>query len=241
MSLYHFDEDRTRLEVNFITAQVEDSLTFAERNSIKVLDLACGQGRHSIGCAEHGFEVVGLDFQQVLLDIAKLKKEEAKVKNLSFVRGDMKDLPYTNEFNAVLNLFTAFGYFSDLENEGVIGQVEKALCPGGVFVQDLSNKKYQISNTKEKWQRITRDGLTVDNEWRFYAETDRYTHKQWLRKKDGTVREFCHTVRIYTLDEIKDIYKKHKMTLKNVFGDYKSSVYDEEKSPRMILVSKKEG
>ena len=83
----------------------------------KVLDLACGYGRNAVECAKDRLKVFGLDLSPELLSLAQRKGSENGYK-IPFVRGDMRDIPFYDRFDAVLSLFTSFGYFeSDVENE----------------------------------------------------------------------------------------------------------------------------
>ena len=109
LRLYSFPPERTEPEVAFLTAELSARVPPAG----VILDLACGQGRHAVPLAQHGFHVVGLDYQPHLLHAAAQAAQQAGV-SPTFVRGDMRRLPFCAGFSAVLNLFTAFGYFSDV-------------------------------------------------------------------------------------------------------------------------------
>ena len=288
LSLYYFPEERTEKEANFIEKvlrariftgntpkqppKIPDLAGGRYRQSPKILDLACGQGRHSIKLAERGFNVLGLDYQEVLLDIARKNCAKAAngrtssgrasngrassgqaasgqatesagrtnfAENIAFLQGDMRKLAYCEEFDAVLNLFTAFGFFDDETNNEIMGKIAAAIKKNGIFFQDLANKKYQLRETKPAWERITHNGLRVENVWAFDQESKCYTHKQWLHKKNGQIREFSHTVRIYDFFEIEEIYGAHGLEILDVYGDYGGNVYDKSDSPRMIIVAKK--
>ncbi len=98
----------------------------------KVLDLACGYGRNSIECAKYKLNVFGLDLSPELLSLAQHKGRENGY-HIPVVRADMRDIPFCGPFDAVLSLFTSFGYFDrDVENEKVIhavaGVLKRAVC-----------------------------------------------------------------------------------------------------------------
>ena len=243
LTLYYFSEERTAKEADFIE-KILRARIFTENTlnqQLKVLDLACGQGRHAIKLAEQGFKVLGIDYQEGLLDIARKNcAEQAKnTGNIAFLQGDMRELAYSSEFDAVLNLFTAFGYFDDETNHAVVGKIAAAIKRNGIFFQDLANKEYQLRETKPAWERITHNGLKVDNVWTFNERTKQYTHKQWLHKENGQIREFSHTVRIYDFFEIEEIYSAHGLEILDVYGDYDGNSYDKSSSPRMIVIAKR--
>lgn len=108
----------------------------------KVLDLCCGHGRHTIPLAKAGYQVTGLDLSEVFLKRARQDAAAADVA-VTWVRRDMRDIPFQNEFDAIVNLFTAFGYFDDkAENQKVLEAVARALKPGGRFLIDVINRDY---------------------------------------------------------------------------------------------------
>ena len=105
------------------------------KTGARVLDLACGAGRHAVELAQQGARVTGLDLSAVLLKAARARWPGP------LVRADMRYLPLrSGSFDAVLNLFTSFGYFaSDEESEGVLRDVARVLVPGGWFALDFLN------------------------------------------------------------------------------------------------------
>jgi len=96
-----------------------------------VLDVPCGQGRHAHLLAEAGYDVDGLDYSAELLAVAR---KRGTARNLRYVRGDMRKLPaqWTKRFDAVLNLFTSFGFFAHPSDDvRVIREFARVLKPGG--------------------------------------------------------------------------------------------------------------
>lgn len=102
----------------------------------RILDLCCGQGRHSVELARRGFAVTGLDLSPVLLRAAQTAADAAGVR-VDWVEADMRHPP-AGPFDAVLNLFTAFGYLEDdAEDQAVLAACRRALAPGGRMVVDV--------------------------------------------------------------------------------------------------------
>lgn len=118
-----------------------------------ILDLCCGTGRHSLPLAKRGLRVVGLDATEDYLREARFRGRG--VERLSFIRGDMRSLPFQGEFDAVINLWTSFGYFvNPADDLRVLKSVAKALKPGGGFLIDIVNSGWLTKNfTPKNWSR----------------------------------------------------------------------------------------
>jgi SAM-dependent methyltransferase len=95
----------------------------------RLLDLACGTGRHARAFAEQGWEVTGVDYSPDLLERARAAAPE-----LRFVEADMRTLDLDERYDAVTCLFDSIGY--PQTDEGVVAALASArrhLAPGGVL------------------------------------------------------------------------------------------------------------
>ena len=123
-----------------------------------VLDLCCGTGRHAVPLAKASLKVTGLDMSEEYLAIARFAAENAGV-DIRFVQGDMRDIPFRGEFDAVVNMFTAFGYFdSEADDQRVIDGASAALKPGGRLLLDLLNRDWVAANYVRSESRQGGDG-----------------------------------------------------------------------------------
>jgi len=125
------DTERTASEAAFIIHELR------LRKNHRVLDLACGPGRHALAVAPNVAEVVGSDLTASYLDYARAWAEREGIANVSFVQEDMRDLAYDAEFDAAYNYFTAWGYYDAETNLDVLRRVCRALKPGGQFLLEI--------------------------------------------------------------------------------------------------------
>jgi ubiquinone/menaquinone biosynthesis C-methylase UbiE len=197
----------------------------------KVLDLCCGMGRHSLALAEEGYEVTGVDLSEVLLREARSQVGAEKV---TWIRSDMRELPLDGGFDAVVNLFTSFGYFEkDEEQVKVLREIYRLLKPGGKFVIDFLNPAYVIRHLVPHSAREDAENL-IDESRRI---EDGYVKKDIIltTKNDPTPRQYHERVKLYSLEEFREMIEEAGLQLEAVHGSYEDEVYDAERSTRMIF------
>jgi ubiquinone/menaquinone biosynthesis C-methylase UbiE len=225
--------EQTEKEVNF----VKDALNCPK--NAKILDLCCGYGRHTHLLAKSGsYHMTGLDLSHHYLHIARTKFSHPQV---TYVKGDMRNIPYENYFDAVINLFTSFGFFDrDEENETVIKQVYKALKPGGMFLLDYENKFYFVYNDvfrKERyWEKVSKDKyLLFENN--FDAENEKEIFKVHVLEK-GILKETSgYNIRLYSFPEIKKMLAGNHFEIIRTWGDFQGNPYSVH-SKRLIVLSR---
>jgi SAM-dependent methyltransferase len=202
----------------------------------KILDLCCGQGRHAVFLAEAGCAAVGLDRSTYLLARAQELAGSADVA-VDWVRGDARWLPWREQFDGVINMFTAFGYFdAESENQEVLHQVHAVLKPGGQFLLDVSNRDYHLLRLwPQAWRR--QGEATILEEVDFDPLTSRFTVTfTWL--EGGRRESLTHSVRHYTAPELLAMLERAGLEPTAVYGDFDLSEFDIY-SKRLIVVSRK--
>jgi SAM-dependent methyltransferase len=202
----------------------------------EIFDLCCGMGRHSLTLANYGFNVTGMDLSEVLLNEAERLDSEGKV---TWLRGDMRNIPLEQSFDAVVNLFTSFGYFRDeAENEKVIHEINRLLSINGKFIIDFLNPAYVEANLVPHSFR-KEVGLDID-ESRSIEEG--YVRKRIIIREEGQAeRSYLEQVRLYRLDDFKRMLSSAGLEIDQVYGHYDGTPYDEQESPRLIIVGTKRG
>jgi len=164
----------------------------------RVLDLACGHGRIANRLAARGCAVTGLDATALFLDKARAEATHP----VEYVLGDMRDLPWTGEFDRIVLWFTAFGYFSDAGNRQVLREMADALRPGGRLVIDMNNRDWIMRAFRPEHVVDHGDDFMIDrSEWN--PATGRM-HTERIVIRDGRVRRTSFVVRMFTFTELRD-------------------------------------
>lgn len=214
-------------------------LSTAGRNgppeNIRVLDLACGQGRYSRALAERGFTVAGVDLSGELLEQAV--KLGGGAENPSYVRADMRRLPFGEVFDLVINMFTSFGYFgSDRENRRVLEQIRAALRSGGQYIIDYLNRD-RVLDTLVSEDTVEAGGLTIHQERRISDNGLRVEKTVRITGPQGDER-WTESVRMYGRQEMEEMLHGCGLSIRQVMGDYDGGQFSAD-SPRMILTGER--
>ena len=223
LSLYpHRDEQEAERLVALLEARG------IVRAGLRILDLACGAGRHAAALERRGAAVVGLDLSMPLLVSAQHRAAGG------LVRGDMRALPFRDcTLDAVLNLFTSFGYFEDdREHELVLRDVARVLRPRGRFVLDFLNApavRAQLVPLDER----TAGGRVVVQE-RTLSEDGRFVVKRIHLRGDG--RSFLERVRLYERAELERMLGACGLAPLETLGDYDGGVHGPA-SPRLLILA----
>ncbi|ASA23850.1 class I SAM-dependent methyltransferase [Paenibacillus donghaensis] len=197
----------------------------------KVLDLCCGMGRHSLALAEAGYEVTGVDLSEPLLCEARAQEGAAQV---TWIRSDMRELPLDGGFDAVVNLFTSFGYFEEDEEQiKVLREIHRMLKPGGKFIIDFLNPACVIRGLVP--HSVREDGDNRIDETRRIENG--YVKKDIVLTsiQGGTPRRYHERVKLYSLDTFKQMIFAAGLQLEAVHGSYEEDAYHAEDSKRMIF------
>jgi SAM-dependent methyltransferase len=188
---------------------------FGIRKEARVLDLASGIGRISIGLAKTGFEVVGIDISPFYLEYAeKWAKNEMVADRVRFYRFDMRDATRQlrkkreETFDVIINVWTSMGYYGEKEDVRMLRSLRGVTSPGAILVIDTVNRDYLVRNFQEKaiseldgieWhdsRKLNFENSHMENNWRFYRKT---------RESLRLLLEVPVSHRVYSLHELNRI------------------------------------
>lgn len=220
-------------ERNYREAQIfMDNLTHYLNlpEKAKVLDLACGKGRHSIYLNQLGFDVLGVDLSENSIAIANKNANET----LHFRVHDMR-IPFEEKYDAIFNLFTSFGYFENEEDNLItLKSIKESLSDYGFAVIDFMNVTNVIANL------VPEEIKTVD-EIDFHIkryEKDGYIYKEIDFEDKGEKFHFTEKVRAFTLKDFEELMEQAGIYLLDIFGDSKLKKFHKTDSERLIMIFK---
>lgn len=221
-------KDRNETEAQAFMDTLTQYLNIPEGG--KILDLACGKGRHARYLNKIGYDVTGVDLSENSIAFAK-KFENHRL------RFDVHDMckPYHKQFDAVFNLFTSFGYFeNDADNLKTIEAIKADLNADGFGVIDFMNSEFVIDNLVPEEVK-TVDG--IDFNLKRYVENG-YIIKDITFTADGKVYHFKERVRGFTLADFEELFEQAGVYLLDIFGDYKLRKFSAKTSERLIMIFK---
>jgi SAM-dependent methyltransferase len=237
-----FDDDYLKIYRPMLTAeQTSAEVEFIVRELAlpaggKVLDLACGTGRHAIAMAERGFAVTGVDFNPRYLALAEEAAGRAGV-SVVWTQSDMRELAFTRAFDAAYSFFTSFGYYTDDENERVLVNIARALAPGGRFLIDVMNRDFLLTHPRQRTWMQRDDGALLMEENTIDLTTSRVTSRQLLIEPSGGSRVTKeYDLRAYTCAELSALMRRHGLRVDRVLGGADGSDYSTD-SRRLVIVA----
>ncbi|HEY2788554.1 MAG TPA: methyltransferase domain-containing protein [Gaiellales bacterium] len=204
----------------------------------RVLDIPCGHGRHSIELARRGLRVVGVDLNDLPLELASADARAAGVQ-LDLRRLDMREIEFRDEFDAVLNLWTSFGYFeSEAEDRLVLERALRALRPGGALVIETINLHGTLRRFEPRaWHELGAGRLLLEE--RAFDPWKGRMHSGWtLVEPSGDRVPMSFATRAYTLVELTGMMAAAGFDVEAAWGDYQGSDYRVD-SRRMIVLARR--
>lgn len=210
------------------------SVTNIKKGS-RILDAACGSGRHAIYFALKGYDVYGFDLSRNLLNIAKENSMFFNTK-LNLVLADIRKICFNSNFDLILNLFTSFGYFeTDEENFSFIRRAYNFLNKNGYYVIDYFNKTYLENNLVPQSEKMIDDTKIIEK--RKIVE-DRVI-KEIIIKSNESEKRYFESVKLYEPERIINEFKTTGYRLFKMWGDYDGHDFSKNVSPRIILFFQK--
>ena len=229
--------EQTEKQVDFLVRQL--SLTGKER----ILDLACGFGRHALSLARRGYSVVGVDLTPAYVEDARTAAR-AEGLDASFDCMDIRDVRFTSEFDAVLSMADgAVGYLeTDEENAKIFDAVARALKPGGRHFLDVCNGEHAAKYFPKKWWEAGEAALSLA-QFDWDPQTRRMLFGGWeypYGQPAGKPRiETGDPIRLYTPAELAALYDARGMRVESAFSTYDGKPSDDRELQLLVVARKR--
>ena len=223
LSLYpHRDEEEAARGVSLFLSETDLA------PGSRVLDLACGAGRHLARLREEGMAAVGIDLSAPLL------REAAARRGLggAVVRADMRALPFARgAYDGLVNYFTSFGYFPTREeDQTVLSEIRRVLRPGAPFLVDYLNAPRVLEHLVPETMGEINGRPVRQTRW---VEDDHVVKRIEIGRENPEV--FHERVRLYPPEALESALERHRLEPRARFGDYDTRPFGEA-SPRLVLV-----
>lgn len=203
----------------------------------RILDVPCGQGRHSHLLAEAGFDVDGFDYSKELLARAR---QRGTGRLLRYTRGDMRQLPeqWKGRFAAVVNLFTSFGFFAEPSDDArVIHEFARVLEPGGALVWHGGNRDGVMARFLQRDWWKAGDGTLIAQERDFDPLSGRLTvYTTWSGPSGAGERE--HHIRLYTPTRLAELCAAAGLIVEAAFDGFTPRALTRRSSEMLVLARK---
>lgn len=222
-------EERTKEQIDFISKFLPDNGY--------ILDAGCGIGRHSIELARRGFKLLGIDTNQKYIDLAREKAKSLMLENVTFAPLDMRNLNEEEVFDGIVNLWSSFGYFDDDTNEQIIKNFFKAVRKNGKVIVDIENRDYILKFFIRETFKEKEDGVFILERRKFDPVTSVVTTHRYIIG-EGFRKEYLRHIRIYSLTEMINIFKRAGFKEIGYFGNYNGEKFYTD-SERIIIIGSK--
>lgn len=223
-------KDRNHIEAEHFICNILSYL--APEKFSKMLDVACGKGRHSLFISKQGYTTDGFDLSENSINEAKKHENQ----HLKFHVNDIRIPLKTNYYHFAFNLFTSFGYFiNEEDNQKAIDAISTSLVKDGVLVIDFMNVNYTLGNlTHSEVKQI--EGIT----FKIKKEIEHDFIVKHIEFDDKNNHyHFTERVKILHLNDFINYFTQANLKIETTFGDYSLNPFDENTSERLIIIAKK--
>jgi SAM-dependent methyltransferase len=222
---------QTRAEVGFLLRSLDLP------PGARILDIPCGYGRHAGELARRGFAVVGVDLSPAMIAEARRRRPEGP--RLRFIRRDMRRIAFRREFDAVINLYTSFGYFTPAQNRAVLRRMADALRPGGRILIDHRDPAHDATLPQRLWYRAGPRRFILEDR-RFDRRTNVTdstqlvvtTGRRWVVQRTFRLQEF-------SLPQWRRMFRGAGLRFLAAYSGYDGRPYRSVSARRLIVVGER--
>jgi SAM-dependent methyltransferase len=240
-----FRDDYLKIYDHLFTAErAEKEVAFAQqvlelKPGARILDLCCGQGRHSVPFARCGLEVTALDLNPAYLDRVQELAQASNV-TLRIIEADMRQIPFQDQFDAIVNMYSSFGYLeSEAGDLDVLKSAANAARPGGRLLLDMLNREWAVANyIQNDWHSGSDGTLYVERRDLDLATSRMHVKFTIIGPHGGRRESIGHHIRLYTLTETTRLLGQVGFKVTGIFGGFDAEPYTIG-TRRMIVLAQK--
>jgi SAM-dependent methyltransferase len=220
--------EQTRAEVEFLCSVLRG------RENSSWLDVPCGLGRHSIGLAQAGRRVTGVDLSEECIAEAGASSAGLPV---TWIRADMRELSANAEFDGAFCFGNSFGFLEPEQARQFLRSIARALQPGSRFVVETGMAAESIlpGLLKSRWFRLGDIYMLSENQ---YHAPEGRLDIQYTFIRDGQTETRPSSSYVLTVSELCRMHVQAGLQPIDLLGSVKGEPY-QPGSPRLILVSEK--
>tara|TARA_Y100000758_G_scaffold168202_1_gene119523 strand:- start:982 stop:1743 length:762 start_codon:yes stop_codon:yes gene_type:complete len=210
-----------------------------------VLDLSCGTGSQVFWLSQLGFEVIGCDINEKMLNIAEIKATAAKL-DMTFLKGDMRTVK-VGRFDAAITIFNSIGHLTTIDFEKALRNIARNLKNNGLYIFDIYNLNYlikgdHITNLTIDWQKLEGNTKirdiqysTIDKAGLLCSHTISYVDKG---SPSPHISNSSQVLQIYTSSQLRKILLRNGFETLDQTGIDGSSLIESE-TDRIITTARK--
>ncbi len=220
------DDVRTSMECEFILKEC------GLKPKSKILDLACGHGRHSIYFANQEHRVSGVDLNAGFIEFAKQQAADQNIA-IDFKIGNMLNIEYQNEFDCILLLYNSFGFLDKQDGIALIQKIKSALKSNGKIFLDIKNrdsilKELTSCQVTEKGKDLMIDRLS-------FNPLNGTTTNNRIYIKDGKRYDTPFSMQLYNYSEFEALLTANGLRINKLYGNWNGSEFNMD-SKRIIAI-----
>lgn len=222
--------EQARVEVDFLEREL------GLGPGALVLDVPCGNGRHSLELASRGFRATGVDLSEEQIAEARRSAAAAGLP-IEWRHADMRDLPWQAQFDAVFCFGNSFGYLDPEGNRAFLESVSRALKPGGRFALDygLAAECILPRLREREWAQVDDILFLEENQ---YHPTESCVETSYTFIRDGQTHRRTGLQWVYTVRELRRLLQEAGLQTRNLYRSLQGEPF-EVGSPLLLLVAEK--
>jgi SAM-dependent methyltransferase len=236
---YYLKSFNPQINANYTLQEVEFIIDKTNlKKDAKILDFACGHGRHTIEFYRHGFtNITGIDYNASHIEMAKNTVTDL-TESPEFVHKIIQEFNEQDQYDLIYSLFTSMFYFSDHHNLDILQRIYKALSRDGYFVIDYFNPVAFLKTQKKKDWYFSEDDSIVLERYSHNPISGMITNERIIVPKEGPRIKRVYHVRDYTVAELRYHFENIGFEVLDVYGNFEGEKYNID-SLRQIYIMRK--